>query len=67
MPIIKQDKSEKPIKVKLSVNYNLLNEIKEYCKWANIKDGDIETFFEQAADFVLKKDIEWKKYKKSKK
>jgi len=67
MPIIKQDKSEKPIKVKLSINPNILNEIKEYCKWANIKDGDIETFFDQAADFVLKKDIEWKKYKKSKK
>jgi len=67
MPIIKHDKSEKDVKVKFSVNPSLLSEIKEYCKWANIKDGDIETFFEQAADFVLKKDTEWKKYKKSKK
>jgi hypothetical protein len=66
MPIIKQDKSEKAIKFKFSLKPSLLNEIKDYCKWANI-NNDIETFFEQAADFVLKKDSEWKKYKKSKK
>ena len=67
MPIIKQDKSEKDIKIKLLVKPSLLNEIKEYCKWADIKDGDIEIFFEQAAKFVLNKDSEWKKHKKSKK
>ena len=67
MPIIKQDKSDKDVKVKLLVNSKLFNEIKEYCKWASIKDENIEIFFEQAAEFVLKKDSEWKKYKKSKK
>ena len=64
MPIIKQDKSEKDIKIKFSVKPSLLNEIKEYCKWVSV--NDIGIFFEQEAEFILKKDQEWKKYKKDK-
>jgi hypothetical protein len=65
MPIIQSDKSKEIEKIKFYVSSSLLSEIKEYCTWASIED--VGTFFEQAAEFVLKKDMEWKKYKKSKK
>ena len=42
---------------------NLLKEIKEYCEWASVS---IDSFFEQSAEFILKKDTEWKKFKKNK-
>lgn len=65
MPIIKFNKNKKLEKVgKFSIESNLLKEIKDYCKWAEI--DDIGLFFAQSAEFVLKKDMEWKKYKKEK-
>ncbi len=66
MPLIKSDKSNEPKKVKFLINATLLNEIKEYCKWASIDENSIGVFFEQAAILILKKDAEWKKYKKVK-
>lgn len=65
MPIVKAEKTKKLVKVdKFSIDSSLLEEVKEYCKWASV---DIGIFFEQAAEFILKKDLEWKKYKKSNK
>lgn len=64
MPIIKSDKNKKFEKIKFSINSSMLAEIKEYCKWASV--NDIGMFFEQAAEFILKKDKEWKKHKKNK-
>lgn len=64
MPIIKSDVSKELEKVKFLIAVSLHKEIKEYCKWATVKD--IGIFFEQAAEFILKKDTEWKKYKKTK-
>jgi hypothetical protein len=65
MPIIKSDKSKETEKVKFLINSSVLSEIKEYCTWTSIED--LGVFFEQAAEFILKKDMEWKKHKKSKK
>jgi hypothetical protein len=66
MPIIKLDKAKELEKVKFLISSSILTEIKEYCKWASIDEGDIGVFFEQAAEFILKKDHEWKKHKKDK-
>lgn len=64
MPIIQSGKNKELVKVnKFSINSNLLKDIKEYCEWASV---DIGSFFEQAAEFILKKDTEWKKFKKNK-
>ena len=62
MPIIKSDKSKKTEKVKFIVDSSLLSEINDYCKWAKV--DDIGVFFAQAAEFVLKKDKDWKKHNK---
>ena len=64
MPIIQPKKSKKPEKIKFILDPKLSDELKEYCSWAK---ADYETFFNQAAGVVLKKDMDWKKYKKSKK
>ncbi len=64
MPIIKSDKSKEMEKVKFLINSALFAEVKEYCSWASVED--IGIFFEQAADFILKKDKEWRKYNKDK-
>ena len=64
MPIIQSGKNKELVKVnKFLINSNLLKEIKEYCEWALV---DTDSFFEQAAEFILKKDTEWKKFKKNK-
>jgi len=65
MPIIKSIKKTKTEKVKLSIDSDLIKEVKQYCDWASVKD--INIFFEQAAEFVLNKDSEWKKHKKTRK
>ena len=64
MPIIKSTKNTKTEKVKFSIDSDVIKEIKQYCDWASVKD--IGIFFEQAAEFVLNKDSEWKKHKKTK-
>lgn len=62
MPIIKSDKSKEIEKVKFFINSAILSEVKDYCAWASIED--LGVFFEQAAEFILTKDKEWKSYKK---
>ncbi len=64
MPIIKPGKT-KPEKVKFLMDSRIVSEVKDYCSWAKVDYPDL--FFAQAAEFVLKKDVEWKKYKKNKK
>lgn len=47
------------ISVTISLNENLLNEVKAYCEWAGIeRTGE---FFIQAVDYILKNDKEWRK------
>jgi hypothetical protein len=65
MPIIKSTKNTKTEKVKLSIDSDVIKEVKQYCDWASVKNVNI--FFEQAAEFVLNKDSEWKKHKKTRK
>lgn len=63
MPIIKSINTKKSQKIKLIISQELLDEIRKYCSWAKVENEN--TFFIQAAEFILKKDSDWKKYKKS--
>lgn len=63
MPIINSRKTKEVENMKFKINSCLVKEINEYCKWASV--GDIGLFFEQAAEFILKKDTEWKKHNKT--
>lgn len=64
MPIIQSEKRTKPQKIKFIIDANLLDEIKGYCAWAKVENEG--AFFIQAAEFVLRKDKEWKMYKRKK-
>jgi hypothetical protein len=61
MPLIKKPKDDNIIAVTFRVPENLKNEIKSYCEFANIKEG---YFHLAAAEHILVKDKEWKKFKK---
>jgi hypothetical protein len=63
MSIIKPQKTNEKEKLKIEIDINTFHDIESYCKWAKI--NDINHFFEEASNFVLSKDSDWKKYKKS--
>ncbi|MEO8402828.1 MAG: hypothetical protein ABI597_13735 [Gammaproteobacteria bacterium] len=57
MPIIKgKDKSTKE-QVRISIEKNIIDEIRQYCEWAGVQKTD--DFFEQAAQYILSKDKDW--------
>lgn len=60
MPLIENPNSEPLESVNFKMVKSLKDEIKQYCKWAGIKE---KYFFAEAARFVLKKDKEWKELK----
>lgn len=50
--------------IELKIDASLLDEINHYIKFAKLESMD--EFFSEATRFVLSKDSEWKKVKKSK-
>lgn len=56
--------SNKPTKkyIRIYLPNSILEETKNYCQWANIQK--LDDFFELAAQFIFKKDKEWKDLKK---
>jgi hypothetical protein len=60
MPLIENPDNEKLEAVNFKMAKSLKDEVKQYCKWANIKE---KYFFAEAARFVLKKDKEWRALK----
>ena len=60
MPIIKASSKNEKEQVRISIEKNILEEIKKYCDWADVKKYD--DFFIQAAQFVLSKDKDWVKH-----
>ena len=51
----KSDKTQ----IRINVDSNTVDRAKAYCDFAGIKK--IDEFFEKAAEFVMKKDRDWKK------
>lgn len=60
MPLI--HKESKKEKVKAEISARSLEEIHDYMKWSDI--SDISYFLEECANYTMKSDKEWKKYKK---
>ena len=46
--------------VRLNLDKEILDKVRAYCDWADFKSK--EDFIEQAIEFVLKKDRDWRKY-----
>ena len=58
MPIIKAKPKQEKEQIRISIDKSIIDNIKAYCAWANISKPD--DFFEQAADYILSKDKEWR-------
>ena len=65
MPVISAQKQPERDRIKIEINSEIAAEVKAYMQWADIKD--LSFFFEEAANFVLSKDKEWKQRKKKQK
>lgn len=57
MPIIKPKQKAKKEQIRLSIEKDILDKIKEYCDVFGIPKAD--DFFEQAAEHILSKDKDW--------
>jgi metal-responsive CopG/Arc/MetJ family transcriptional regulator len=57
MAIIKVKKKPEKEQVRISIENQLLEKIKQYCEWAGVTKHD--EFFEQAAEYILSKDKDW--------
>lgn len=47
--------------VRISLQESVLEEMRNYCQWANIQK--LDDFVELAAQFIFKKDKDWKNHK----
>lgn len=57
MPIIKAKEKTTKEQIRLSIEKNIFEEIRQYCEWAGVQKAD--DFFEQAAQYILSKDKDW--------
>jgi hypothetical protein len=57
MPIIKAKENTKKEQLRISIEKNIIDEVKKYCGWANVQK--VDDFFAQAAEFILTKDKDW--------
>lgn len=58
MPIIKSNQKQDKKQVTIRIESHILDKIKQYCDWAGVKKND--DFFQQAAEYLLLKDKDWK-------
>lgn len=59
MALLKPSKKESKTQIRINIDSKIVDTAKAYCDFAGIKK--IDEFFEQAAEFVMKKDRDWKK------
>lgn len=66
MAVIELKKEREPVNTKIQTPHTLHSEISEYMEYARL-ENDTNSFFNGAAEFVLKKDAGFKAWKKEKK
>ncbi len=62
MPIINGARGQRKEKIKAEINGDTFDKINSYCEWAKIED--IADFIQEAADYIFKKDRDWKRHSK---
>jgi hypothetical protein len=60
MLIMPQPNDEKT-QLRVRISNTVLNEVEQYCEWADIKYRDY--FIEQACKYIFNSDNDWKEYK----
>ena len=63
MAILEATKRQQKQSVKVSLDENLLERINRYCQWSGI--DELDSFIAQAAEFVFKKDKDWRAIEKT--
>ena len=58
MALLDPKKRSKRVPISLRFEERLIDEISAYCKWLGI--ARMQDFFEQAAEYILKNDKDWK-------
>lgn len=58
MPLLKPTEKIEKTQLRIAVDKNLLEQMKQYCDWAGIKK--VDDFVEQAALLVFAKDKDWR-------
>lgn len=64
MAIIKNKNNQQKKLIKAKIEETTLKQIEQYCEWSGI--FDLGYFIEEVADYVFRKDIEWRHFKKEK-
>ena len=64
MPLITKKKSNN-ITIKIAIDSELAEEIEKYCTFAKLDSKD--DFLNESAKYILERDKDWKKHKKSNK
>jgi hypothetical protein len=62
MAIIKNRNNQQKQLVKVKINSGILTQVEQYCEWSGI--FDLGYFFEEAAEYIFRKDVEWRQFKK---
>ena len=62
MPIINPKSKSDRTQIRINIDTKVLENVRSYCDWAGI--NKIDEFLEQASQFVMKKDKEWKSLSK---
>jgi hypothetical protein len=62
MALLKPNPNQEKISFKVKIGANSADEISAYCAWAGFKDQG--EFIEKVVDFMIDKDVDWKKYRK---
>lgn len=60
MPLLQSSSKIERASLRISVEKSTLDRAKQYCEFARIEN--IDEFFEKAAEFVMKRDTEWRKH-----
>jgi hypothetical protein len=61
MTLLDPKKHSKRVPISFRFEEQLMDEISAYCKWLGI--ARLQDFFEQAADYILKNDKDWREVK----
>ncbi len=61
MALLDPKKRSKRVPISFRFEEQLIDEVSAYCKWLGI--ARLQDFFEQAADYILKNDKDWRQEK----
>jgi len=64
MALLKPARKTTKKQFRISLQESVLEEARNYCRWANIQK--IDDFFELAAQYIFKKDKDWKNHNSGK-